>query len=111
MASCYGTSQSEMTNAYSTPVPAAEPDKTSRLQALFSGITGVVGSIGDVYTKLRYKPEQAGTHMREPRTKTLVDPSYVNRAKTFLSGIDSQTMIIIIGVGLAAILLVRFAKR
>jgi len=79
-ASCYGSSESAYTNAYSSPVPAAEPDKTSRLQSIFQGITGVLTSASDVYTRLKYNPNPANVKSKNPRTSTIPQGSAGTRA-------------------------------
>lgn len=41
-------------SAIAAPEPYVEDDKASRLSAIFEGVAGTIGSIGDAFARIRY---------------------------------------------------------
>lgn len=44
------------TQVIANPQPYIEPDTISKTNAIFQGVAGIIGSLGQVYSQLRYAP-------------------------------------------------------
>lgn len=94
----------------SNPVPYVEPDQSARSNAVFSGVAGILNSLANVYSAVKYSPRPTGPYPgAAPGASPYYPPNYASVGYSGQATLTSLMPILLIGAG--AFILIRLTGR